>query len=104
RAQEVAATSDRPAAGPGITLTPLTPKVTDDSLTYSAVSLQIDRDQRSATLTVNGPEPGEPNTPEAIQAAGDAYWPLRAFRELDDALLRLRVLDPPIRTIALTTT
>jgi len=71
RAQELAATSDRPAAGPGITLTPLTPKVTDDSLTYSAVSLQIDRDKRSATLTVNGPEPGQPNTPEAIQAAGD---------------------------------
>jgi len=103
RAQELAATSDRPAAGPGITLTPLTPKVTDDSLTYSAVSLQIDRDKRSATLTVNGPEPGQPNTPEAIQAAGDAYWPLRAFRELDDVLLRLRVLEPLIGTIVVKT-
>ena len=103
RAQELAATSDRPAAGPGITLTPLTPKVTDDTLTYSAVSLQIDRDKRSATLTVNGPEPGQPNTPEAIQAAGDAYWPLRAFRELDDVLLRLRVLEPLIGTIVVKT-
>ena len=103
RAQELAATSDRPASGPGITLTPLTPKVTDDSLTYSAVSLQIDRDKRSATLTVNGPEPGQPNTPEAIQAAGDAYWPLRAFRELDDVLLRLRVLEPLIGTIVVKT-
>jgi benzoyl-CoA-dihydrodiol lyase len=103
RAQELAATSDRPASGPGITLTPLTPKITDDSLTYSAVSLQIDRDKRSATLTVNGPEPGQPNTPEAIQAAGDAYWPLRAFRELDDVLLRLRVLEPLIGTIVVKT-
>jgi len=103
RAQELAATSDRPASGPGITLTPLTPKVTDDTLTYSAVSLQIDRDKRSATLTVNGPEPGQPNTPEAIQAAGDAYWPLRAFRELDDVLLRLRVLEPLIGTIVVKT-
>jgi benzoyl-CoA-dihydrodiol lyase len=103
RAQELAATSDRPASGPGITLTPLTPKVTDDTLTYSAVSLQIDRDKRSATLTVNGPEPGQPNTPEAIQAAGDTYWPLRAFRELDDVLLRLRVLEPLIGTIVVKT-
>ena len=103
RAQELAATSDRPVSGPGITLTPLTPKVTDDTLTYSAVSLQIDRDKRSATLTVNGPEPGQPNTPEAIQAAGDAYWPLRAFRELDDVLLRLRVLEPLIGTIVVKT-
>src|SRR6187399_2740302 len=36
RAQELAAKSDRPASGPGITLTPLTPKVTDDATTYSA--------------------------------------------------------------------
>jgi len=103
RAQELAAKSDRPAAGPGITLTPLTPKVTDDAIVYSAVSLQIDRDKRSATLTVNGPEPGQPNTPEAIQAAGDKYWPLRAFRELDDVLLRLRVLEPLIGTIVVKT-
>src|SRR6478609_6662935 len=37
RAQELAATSDRPVSGPGITLTPLTPKVTETSVTYSAV-------------------------------------------------------------------
>jgi len=103
RAQELAAKSDRPASGPGITLTPLTPKVTDDATTYSAVSLEIDRDKRFATLTVSGPEHGQPNTPEAIQAAGDQYWPLRAFRELDDALLRLRVLEPLIGTIVIKT-
>ena len=38
RAQELASKSDRPTTGPGITLTPLKPKVTDTSLTYSAVS------------------------------------------------------------------
>src|SRR5687768_16758353 len=54
RAQELAAKSDRPATGPGVTLTPLAPKVTDTSLTYSAVSVEIDRDKRVATLTVTG--------------------------------------------------
>src|SRR4051795_7536545 len=37
RAQELAATSDRPSAGPGITLTPLAPAITDTTVTYSSV-------------------------------------------------------------------
>src|SRR3954452_19208585 len=41
RAKALAAKSDRPAAGPGIALTDLTPKVTDDAVTYSTVTLQI---------------------------------------------------------------
>jgi benzoyl-CoA-dihydrodiol lyase len=103
RAQELAATSDRPAVGPGIVLTPLVPAVTDTSTVYSAVSLEIDRDKRVATLTVTGPEPGQPETPEAIQTMGDHFWPLRAFRELDDALLRLRVREPLIGTVVVKT-
>jgi benzoyl-CoA-dihydrodiol lyase len=103
RAQELAAKSDRPAAGPGITLTPLAPKVTDNALVYSAVTLDIDRDKRSATLTVHGPEGDQPSTPAEIVAAGDRFWPLRAFRELDDALLRLRIVEPMIGTIVVKT-
>jgi benzoyl-CoA-dihydrodiol lyase len=103
RAQELAAKSDRPTSGPGIALTPLKPKVTDNSLTYSAVSLEIDRDKRYATLTVSGPEGGQPSNAEEIQALGDQFWPLRAFREMDDALLRLRVVEPLIGTIVVKT-
>jgi benzoyl-CoA-dihydrodiol lyase len=103
RAQDLAAKSDRPKAGPGISLTPLKPKVTDDSLTYSCVSLEIDRDKRYATLTVRGPEGGQPSTVEEIQALGDQFWALRAFRELDDVLLRLRVVEPLIGTIVVKT-
>ena len=36
-------------------------------------------------------------------AAGDQFWPLRAFRELDDALLRLRVNEPEIGTLLVRT-
>src|SRR5947207_6272655 len=39
RARELAATSDRPPSGPGITLNPLNPTVTDDAIAYSSVSL-----------------------------------------------------------------
>ena len=103
RAQELAAMSDRPSSGPGITLTPLQPKVTDDAVTYSSVSLAIDRDKRVATLTVTGPDAGQPDSAQAILAAGDQYWPLRAFRELDDALLRLRIVEPLVGTVVIKT-
>jgi benzoyl-CoA-dihydrodiol lyase len=103
RARELAARSDRPQAGPGIQLTPLRPKVADDAVTYSSVSLAIDRDKRVATLTVIGPEGGQPSTPDEIQAAGDQFWPLRAFRELDDAILRLRIVEPLIGTVVVKT-
>jgi len=103
RAKELAARSDRPSAGPGITLTAVAPAVTDTSITYSAVSLEIDRDKRVATLTVTGPGPDQPGTVEAVQALGDRFWPLRAFRELDDALLRLRINEPLIGTVVVKT-
>jgi benzoyl-CoA-dihydrodiol lyase len=103
RARELAAALDRPAVGPGITLNPLNPTVTDSALTYSAVTLTINRDRRTADLTVQAPGGPQPSTPEEILATGDQFWPLRAFRELDDALLRLRVNEPEIGTVVIRT-
>jgi benzoyl-CoA-dihydrodiol lyase len=103
RAQELAAKSDRPASGPGITLTPLTPTVTGDRVTYSAVDLGIDRDKRVATLTVTGPSGHQPGDAREIQSMGDQFWALRAFRELDDAILRMRTAEPLIGTVLVKT-
>jgi len=103
RAQALTAASDRPAAGPGITLNPLNPTVTDAGFTYSAVTVAFNRDKRTADLTVHAPAGRQPSTPEEIQKTGDQFWPLRAFRELDDALLRLRVNEPEIGTIVIRT-
>ena len=103
RAQELAAKSDRPENAKGISLTPLEPVVTDNAIRYSAVDVQVDRDKRAATLTVAGPDATQPSSAAEIAAAGDQFWPLRAFRELDDALLRLRVAEPLIGTIVLKT-
>ena len=104
RAGELAGQSDRPAAGPGITLGPLAAERHDSGIRYSSVTLEINREKRVATLTVRGPAAGEPATPEAIVAAGDRFWPLRAFRELDDALLHLRINEPLIGTVIVKTT
>jgi benzoyl-CoA-dihydrodiol lyase len=103
RAKQLAATSDRPGTGPGITLNPLAPRVTDDAVAYSSVTLTIDRARRVATLTVRAPQESQPDTPEGILAAGDRFWPLRTFRELDDAILRIRVNEPTIGTVILKT-
>jgi benzoyl-CoA-dihydrodiol lyase len=103
RARELAATSDRPDHDPGISLGPLNARESADGVHYSSVSLDIDRVRRVATLTVTGPQANEATDPESIAAAGDQFWPLRAFRELDDALLRLRLNEPLIGTIVVKT-
>ena len=91
RAQELAALSDRPAAGPGITLSPLNPTVTQMPCRYSAVSLEIDRNKRLATLTVSDRKGRAVDVRRDSARLAIAIWFVRAFRELDDALLRLRV-------------
>ena len=103
-AQKLAAKSDRPAGAKGIALNPLGAKVSDAGIEYSTVSLQIDRARRVATITVRAPEGDLESTPDAIHAAGDQFWPLRAYRELDDAILRLRQNDPEIGVIVLKAT
>jgi benzoyl-CoA-dihydrodiol lyase len=103
RARELAATSDRPKDGPGVTLGPLNPDVTDDAVRYSSVTLEIERDKRVATLTIRTPEEPQPSTPEEMLQRGDKFWALRAFRELDDALLRLRLNEPLIGTVVVRT-
>ncbi len=103
RARQLAEASDRPADGPGVPLRPLSPEVGENAIRYSAVSLEIDRDKRVAVLTVRGPEGDDPSTPDEMLASGDQFWPLRAFRELDDALLRLRINEPSIGAVIIKT-
>ena len=103
RARELAAESDRPARGPGITLHALHPTVGDASISYSAVSLALNREKRTAELIVRAPQEPQPSTPGGILRAGDRFWPLRAFRELDDALLRLRMNEAEIGTVTIRT-
>jgi benzoyl-CoA-dihydrodiol lyase len=103
RATELAMASDRADRGPGIRLNPLSAAIDDSSMTYSTVKLEFDRQARVATLTVSAPAGPQPSTPDEMVAAGDRYWPLRACRELDDALLRLRFNEPTIGTISVKT-
>src|SRR5947208_357394 len=82
RAREYATRSDRPANGSGVALTPLAREVSDDAISYPAVSACIDRGLRLVTVKIEGPIGEQPSEPSAIQAAGDSYWPLAVCRAL----------------------
>ncbi len=78
--------------GAGITLDPVVPTVDDNgNLVYRYVTVELAEDARTAVLKVRTPDEKQPTTADEIQAAGADQWSLRAFRELDDALLQLRV-------------
>ena len=98
RARELAALSDRPRDAKGVALTPLERRIDDTGYRYSYVEVRIDRKARNATLTVSAPATQPPSDPEAILAAGAAWWPLAMARELDDAILLLRTNEPEIGT------
>lgn len=87
----------------GIKLTPVQFESNDDSRNYKYVKLKLNREQRYADLTVHAPEGPQPTTTAEIQELGAAYWPLQAYRELDDALLYLRVNEPLIGLVCLRT-
>ncbi len=90
RALALAARETAPK-GPSITLEPLTPEVTEDCIRYRHVTLRLSAAARTAELIVTGPP----------EPAGQ--WHLRAFRELDDALLRLRFHHADIGLVLLKT-
>ncbi len=104
RASELANQSDRPAHAKGVALGPLNPEIDGDKIRYRYVTGGIDRSRRVCDLTVAAP--GEatierPRTPEEFEQAGDQAWAIRAFRELDDAILRLRLNEPEIGVVVL---
>ena len=86
-----------------MTLTPLEAKRTKTGVEYKYVSLELDAAKRMATLTMRAPDGPEPQTPEELAKVGAAAWAVRAFRELDDALLELRFNQPGIGVVAVRT-
>ena len=90
RALQLAAQSDRPANGKGVSLTPLNRTVEADALRYSHVTVEIDRAKRTATFTVKAPTGTQPTDMAGIEAAGSNWYPLAMARELEDAILQMR--------------
>ncbi len=99
RAREFAARSRRGAAGEGITLAPLTRTFTDGCVEYGSLSVDFDRAARLATITLRGPATPPPASAAAMAALGAAFWPLNLARELDDAILNIRLNEFDVAAI-----
>ena len=98
RAASFAAKSDRPADAAGIALTALDRTIDGDTISYAHVRAEIDRANRTASITVTGPATEVPQDAAGIHAAGAAFWSLAVARELDDLILHLRFNEEEIGT------
>jgi benzoyl-CoA-dihydrodiol lyase len=103
RIQEIVNSDDAQRPARGIKLNPLQVEATESGREYKYVTLKLNREKRYADLTVRAPENDLPTSTEEIERLGDSYWALQAYRELDDALLHLRVNNLEIGLVCLRT-
>ena len=103
RAAEIAAQSDRPVDATGVVLTPLQRETNGDRILYSSVTVETDRAAGVASITITGPDEPVPGDAAEAVGKGAGFWPLRLARELNDAILHLRVNELELGIITLRT-
>jgi benzoyl-CoA-dihydrodiol lyase len=99
RVKEFASSSKRHASGKGINLAPLSRTIDDSGVRYGFVSVDIDRAARMATISIQAPEAAPPADIDGLIAQGASFWPLQVARELDDAILHLRINELEIAMV-----
>ena len=62
------------------------------------MTVEIDRENSTATFIVDGPKSPAPRTVEEVHSIGTDFWPLAMARELEDAILHLRFNEETLRT------
>jgi benzoyl-CoA-dihydrodiol lyase len=90
RSRQFAAASKRNGDGTGVALAPLKRSFDDSGIRYGFVSVDINRAERIATISIKAPD-APPVDIEGMMAQGAQFWPLQVARELDDAILHLRI-------------
>lgn len=91
RVKEFAAASTRTGSGKAIALKPLQRSFNECGIRYGFVSVDIGHDERIATISIKAPEAPAPAGIDDMIAQGSHFWPLQVARELDDAILHLRI-------------
>jgi benzoyl-CoA-dihydrodiol lyase len=97
-AEEIAGKSARPKDAKGIALPNVERSIEGDTIRYAHLTVEIDRERRAAKLRVGGPAARPPADADAIHAEGAKFWPLALARELDDAMMHLRLNETEIGT------
>jgi benzoyl-CoA-dihydrodiol lyase len=83
----------------GIALTPLARNPGADRRDYRYVAVAFDRGTRVATILLRGPADPPPAAVDDMIAQGAAFWPLQLARELDDAILDIRLNELDVAAI-----
>jgi len=91
RANEFVASSAKPDIKEGVIFNPLERTAKDTSVTWSTVNVEIDRVGRKATFTMKGPTEAAASDMDAFQAQGDQAYLLMLCRDLEDAILHMRL-------------
>ncbi len=103
RIKEFAAGSRRRGDGAGVALAPLTREFSNGGVRYSHVGVEVDRDRRIATIAIKAPTAPPPADMAGALAQGATFWPLTVARELDDAILHLRLNETGIAMLVFRT-
>jgi len=88
----------------GIKLSDIEGESTENGHEWSHVTLEVNHDERVATLTMKGPSTPAPTTHDELINMGSDAWGLAAWRQFERALLLLRFNYPKIGLILLKTT
>jgi benzoyl-CoA-dihydrodiol lyase len=98
RAREFADKSDRPRDAKGVMLTPVNVDYGADQISYDHITIEIDRTHGVAAFTIAGPSEAPPADARGVAGQGVDFWPFALARQLDAAIMHLRVNEGEIGT------
>ncbi len=104
RAREFANENSAEKPAQGIDLPPLHRTIEETgNIRYSTVSVDIDRPKGIARIDIAGPTGNEPTSLDQLVSEGAENWSLRCARELDDAILNLRLNELEVGVVVFAT-
>lgn len=103
RLAQIVASATRAKVGSGMKLTPIEATGDERTRKYQYVTLEVDDAGRVATITIDAPSSPQPTAPDELRKVGDQAWIVKAWRELDDAILQLRLMNETVGVIILKT-
>jgi benzoyl-CoA-dihydrodiol lyase len=98
RANEFAAMSDRPKDAIGISFNTLNVSDDGDKLAYDHLTIDIDRGSNVVNFLIKGPVDLPPKDAAGVAERGINFWPLAIARELDAAIIHLRLNESQLGT------
>ena len=98
RGSEFAAETSRPIKAEGISLSSLKKSIEGNRIIYDTVVVEIDRETATAEIIISAPNDSLPSDIAGIEFQGAAFWPLAMARDLEDAIMELRVNEEALGT------